>query len=197
MQGFNKPSAWGLAIVMFTVGTTEMFGQQFGQCSASPNDVCATPATAKVGIGLDSNTPPTVMLDVKGDANNAQRIRITNGNTGSSAFASLNLVTDAGANVGAFFLNTLANHQYGGKGGTLPLDNASDNAVAIATHDQVRMWIDHAGLGGTGTTAPAYPLDVAGTIHGTNVIPPSQDVGGWFPASTAMSAGTVVVLNPA
>ncbi|HEY2092543.1 MAG TPA: hypothetical protein VGJ81_11680 [Thermoanaerobaculia bacterium] len=49
---------------------------------------------------------------------------------------------------------------------------------------------------GIGTASPAYALDVAGAIHASNVIGASyQDVAEWVPASTEMSAGTVVILS--
>jgi hypothetical protein len=60
-----------------------------------------------------------------------------------------------------------------------------------------RMTILGNGNVGIGTSAPGYTLDVAGTIHATNVIGASfQDVAEWVPASIEMTAGTVVVLNP-
>jgi len=152
--------------------------------------------TGLVGIGT---TVPAMSLDIATDANNAQRIRLTNANSGAGAFASLNLNTDAGT--GAFFMNSVANTTYGGSG-TLTLDNASNNAVAIATNDTVRMWVDKTGKVGINTTSPNYQLDVAGDVHATSVTATTivgavyQDVAEWVPASAAMPPGTVVVLNP-
>lgn len=55
---------------------------------------------------------------------------------------------------------------------------------------------------GIGTSAPGYKLDVSGdinasgTIRGGNVIARYQDVAEWVPATHALPAGTVVVLDP-
>ena len=50
------------------------------------------------------------------------------------------------------------------------------------------------GIGMTAASA-AYTLDVAGTIHGTNVIATYQDVAEWVPAAEEMAPGTVVVVQ--
>lgn len=74
---------------------------------------------------------------------------------------------------------------------------ASAAPIVLATNGQERLRIVGSnGFVGIGTTNPAYALDVAGSIHATNVIGASyQDVAEWVPASTNMSAGTVVVLS--
>ena len=70
--------------------------------------------------------------------------------------------------------------------------------------------IDGSGHVGIGVWSPSsYALDVSGTLHvsgnalfsgtvtGANIQANYQDVAEWVPASEAMTAGTVVVIDPA
>jgi len=73
--------------------------------------------------------------------------------------------------------------------------NSMSGAFRLWTSNLERMRIDNAGNVGIGKSDPAYKLDVNGTISGNNVIAKYQDVAEWVPASRAIPAGTVVVLN--
>ncbi len=77
---------------------------------------------------------------------------------------------------------------------------ASPAPIVLATNGSERLRILGTGavqIGYSGSYVTSYGLDVNGTIHASNVIGCSyQDVAEWVPASTNMSAGTVVVLNP-
>ena len=55
--------------------------------------------------------------------------------------------------------------------------------------------IDSNGKVGILKTAPAYELDVQGTIAGTNVIAKYQDVAEWVPARQRLESATVVVVD--
>jgi hypothetical protein len=67
---------------------------------------------------------------------------------------------------------------------------------ASATTTPAPFVIDGAGKVGIGVANPAYALDVNGTIHATQVIGATyQDVAEWVPATTKMTAGTVVVVQ--
>jgi len=143
------------SVVILSVGMFLLSGMKLvADCTSQPWTFASGAVTTNCGnVGIGLSGSPGVVLDVAGNANNAQRIRITNPNAGNGAFASLNLVNDSG-NTGAFFMNSSTNTSYGGATNTLVLDNASNNAVAIATNDTVRLWVDRTGNVGVGTTSP-------------------------------------------
>ncbi|HEX7193002.1 MAG TPA: hypothetical protein VF381_15640 [Thermoanaerobaculia bacterium] len=75
---------------------------------------------------------------------------------------------------------------------------ATPAPLIFATNGVEHMRITGIGTIGIGTATPNsnYALDVAGAIHASNVIGASyQDFAEWVPASSNMTAGTVVVLN--
>ena len=60
-----------------------------------------------------------------------------------------------------------------------------------------KMLIDNSGYVGIGTTTPTAKLDVNGSINVSgNINAKYQDVAEWVPSTQALSAGTVVILNP-
>lgn len=67
----------------------------------------------------------------------------------------------------------------------------------ISGNPQERMRIDYQGYVGIGTSAPAALLHVAGDarIDGT-ILSVAEDVAEWVRASTALAAGSVVIVDP-
>lgn len=81
-----------------------------------------------------------------------------------------------------------------GRTGNLEINNGVIDIFAIKLSN---------GNVGIGTTSPTYKLDVTGTAHVTsdltvdgNIKAKYQDVAEWVPATHALSADTVVTLNP-
>lgn len=177
--------------------------------------------SGNVGIGT---TTPNERLTLAGSVSFTDRggnvhgdIHLSNSNAAVRIFSSSTLTgTPDGAAI-QFFGNT------SGFPGQAYIDSGANNSAAIIlrtaqTSESIteRMRVTAAGFVGIGTTAPSTNLHVVGdvaltgsgnitnsgnitatgTISGGNVIAKYQDVAEWVPARNAMSAGTVVTLDP-
>ena len=120
----------------------------------------STPQFTKLGLGAAADANHPVLATTSAIA--AAGGKFTNTSNNAAAYASLQLVNDAGT-LFAFFLNSSANANYGGAN-TVTLDMASNFDMAFATNDTVRMRLTANGrLGIGGTPATSAALEVSST----------------------------------
>ena len=108
--------------------------------------------------------------------------------------------------IGYLGLATSANHfATGSAAGDLLVGTSQSNKLHLVTNGSIKVTVDGSGNVGIGTPTPnsSYKLDVNGSAHVTvnlnvdgNIAAKYQDVAEWVPSSHALSAGTVVILNP-
>jgi hypothetical protein len=149
--------------------------------SANASDRLTIREDGKVGIGTDLNylADPATLLDV----NNAIRARVNN------AFGLQFNKSDgtAGGVAGLDSDNALI---LKGSGGGLKVRDTTNTNTLIFIKDD-----GHVGIG-PGVDVSTYTLNVAGTLHATQIIGATyQDVAEWVPATAKMSPGTVVVVQ--
>jgi hypothetical protein len=152
--------------------------------------------TGNVGIGT---TIPTALLHIEKNQPAASGIKFIN--TNPAGFAAMYFNSGLAETTGGF---VQWNNTTGFK--NLFVGTAENVPLYLGTNNQPRMTVQPgSGNVGIGTypNAPVEKLDVVGNIKvsgnidvGGNINAKYQDVAEWVPASHALSAGTVVTLDP-
>lgn len=162
--------------------TTNVIAKFDGVSPGSISDSVLVESGGKIGIGTTSPANALHLMIVDGAVNVPLKVQ----STGPDSITGLSLKND----VRNWHLRV-----DGTDGDKLKIFDANANAY--------RLTVDDTGNIGIGTTTPTSKLHVignvtvSGSITGATVIGATyQDVAEWVPASTDMSAGTVVVLNP-
>jgi hypothetical protein len=140
-------------------------------------------STGNVGVGII----PGYKLDVQSSSNIIARF-------GSTAAAHNQVIFDAPSGY-----NSNLTLQQGGIPKWFLGNRAANNRFSLieSTGSAEVFTILQNGYVGIGTVAPTTALDVHGDINVTgNINAKYQDVAEWVPATRALPAGTVVVLNP-
>jgi hypothetical protein len=159
------------------------------QWTQSGSAVYPTTATS-VGIGT---TTPQFTLDVLGGANTTLRVK-------SPALAGFVIERGTASSPSSFnFRTNGADNWIAGMG-----IYAAGTDFQIGDAATPKLTITTAGNIGIGTAAPAAKLDVTGNVNVSGSITAAsvigavyQDIAEWVPATTKVTPGTVVVLNPA
>ena len=115
-----------------------------------------------LGIGT---TTLTHNLEIREDINGTVGARITNPNSGSSAYSLLYFGTDDNAVHSGIFQNSSTNTNYGGANSLNIWTNSGSYPIAFHTNNAERMRIDASGNIGIGTNSPARPLSLTDTTN--------------------------------
>lgn len=136
-----------------------------GVNSTSPTERMRITSSGNVGIGT---TVPAMPLHVLTSSNSAVGARITNTNTGTSAYTFLQMENNNDAMTGLLRMSS-TNTAYAGAGG-LVLYSLGAYPVGIVTNNVQRLIVTGGGNVGIGTTSPAHALSVNGTIQAKEVL---------------------------
>jgi hypothetical protein len=169
------------------------------QWTQSGSAVYPTTATS-VGIGTTNPTPYTLLTVNPGNA----FFGVKSANTGGGPSTALaGFIMDRGNVNSAASLN----FRTGGVTDNWILGTgiyASGNDFQLGDGAAAKFTFTTAGNFGIGTAAPAAKLDVVGNVNVSGSITAAsvigavyQDIAEWVPATTKVTPGTVVVLNPA
>lgn len=129
-----------------------------GSIAAETNGFVYDASTNRVGIGAAS---PAAPLHIYQNTNGASELLNENTNTGSGAYANIQLKTDGGS---GYLYRTSNAYGYGLADDLVIQDTGFGDIVFYLTTDE-RMRITNGGAVGIGRSSPATALDVNGLIR--------------------------------
>ncbi|HEV2764101.1 MAG TPA: hypothetical protein VGV38_14050, partial [Pyrinomonadaceae bacterium] len=171
----NTTAGNGLVIQTQTASDSDM--ALYVTSNAGAINGLAVRNSGKVGIGT---VTPSAALHVVGDSVLTGRLGFGNNGWGAPGAVSFGTFTPYDGTFGHAILN---NQAFG---------------IDLQTAGATRLFVSNAGNVGLGTQAPAAKLHVTGDIRvDGNIAAKYQDVAEWVPSTQKLSAGTVVVVDPA
>jgi len=172
----NYPN-WNQATIVSSGTTSSTAGASF-----TPIIIATFDYTGKVGIGTST---PNAKLHISGPSSGfGSGLKITSTDVGGKTFsfyASLSTLIIGDETVGS---------------ARLAIDTNGKIGIGTTTPSTNLHVVGDVALTGSGNITNSGNITATGTISGGNVIAKYQDVAEWVPARNAMSAGTVVTLDP-
>jgi hypothetical protein len=135
-------------------------------------------SSGNVGIGTSS---PGNQLHVAQDFNGNTATRVSNSNTGGSAYSSLYI---QGSSVTTELSQNSVNRTFLAGANGFYINTGASSPLAFAQNGTARLYIDSAGKVGIGTSSPRFNLSLGAFTPAASATPTTLDLGGSF-SSTA------------